>query len=112
MGLRAGEMFGELQSIVCSSAQSAALFAICACRMRLQTQDRGAGSHRRCCADGDAESRETYFSHLQDVFTNAHKIVVLAPTGDAVLKDTWLKAIRQDGHFNGAGVGCGNFSFV
>eukprot|EP00967_Tisochrysis_lutea_P056191 scaffold70913_cov18-Tisochrysis_lutea.AAC.2 len=38
---------------------------------------------------------------LGDVFTNSHKIVILAPTGDAVLKDTWLKALRQDGHYQG-----------
>jgi len=38
---------------------------------------------------------------LQDVFTNSHRLVVLAPTGDVVLKETWLKALRPDGHFQG-----------
>mmetsp|Transcript_28551 Transcript_28551/g.77014 ORF Transcript_28551/g.77014 Transcript_28551/m.77014 type:complete len:322 (+) Transcript_28551:159-1124(+) len=50
----------------------------------------------------DSESEGRYMDPVtKDVFTNSHKIVILAPTGDAVLKDTWLKALRQDGHYQG-----------
>jgi len=37
----------------------------------------------------------------KDVFTNAHKLVVIAPTGEVVLKETWEKVIKPDGHHKG-----------
>lgn len=39
----------------------------------------------------------------QDVFGRAHKLVVLGPTGDVVLKETWEKVIKPEGEFKGGG---------
>ncbi len=39
----------------------------------------------------------------QDVFGDADKLVVVVPTGDVLLKQTWEKVIKPDGHYNGAG---------
>ncbi|PSC69552.1 Nitric oxide synthase-interacting [Micractinium conductrix] len=41
----------------------------------------------------------------KDVFTNASRLVVLKPTGDVVLKETWDKCIKPDGHYGGKPVG-------
>jgi nitric oxide synthase-interacting protein len=38
---------------------------------------------------------------MQDVFGRADKLVVLAPTGDVVLKETWEKVLKPDGEFKG-----------
>lgn len=43
----------------------------------------------------------THAPHTQDVFNNSHRLVVLVPTGDVVLKETWLKALKPDGHYQG-----------
>ncbi|KAL4451668.1 hypothetical protein ABPG75_007330 [Micractinium tetrahymenae] len=37
----------------------------------------------------------------KDVFTNASRLVVLKPTGDVVLQETWDKCIKPDGHYGG-----------
>jgi hypothetical protein len=44
----------------------------------------------------------------KDVFTNSSRLVVLKPTGDVVLKETWEKCIRPDGHYGGKDVGEGD----
>lgn len=36
-----------------------------------------------------------------DSFTNASRLVVLKPTGDVVLKDTWENVIKPEGHYEG-----------
>lgn len=36
-----------------------------------------------------------------DSFTNASRLVVLKPTGDVVLRDTWKRMIKPDGQYNG-----------
>jgi nitric oxide synthase-interacting protein len=40
----------------------------------------------------------------KDGFTNASRLVVLKPTGDVMLKETWEKCVRPDGAFNGVAV--------
>ncbi|MEW5299194.1 MAG: hypothetical protein WDW36_002232 [Sanguina aurantia] len=40
----------------------------------------------------------------KDNFTNASKLVVLLPTGDVVLKETYEKCIKPDGKYNGTRV--------
>ncbi|KAI3437726.1 hypothetical protein D9Q98_000174 [Chlorella vulgaris] len=41
----------------------------------------------------------------KDVFTNASRLMVLKPTGDVVLKETWERCIKPDGHYDGKQVG-------
>lgn len=38
---------------------------------------------------------------MQDVFTCAHKLVCLVPTGDVVIKETYEKVLKPDGEWRG-----------
>ncbi|WIA18381.1 hypothetical protein OEZ85_009843 [Tetradesmus obliquus] len=41
----------------------------------------------------------------KDTFTNTSRLVVIAPTGDVLLEETYKKCIKLDGHFKGKKVG-------
>ncbi|EFN55862.1 hypothetical protein CHLNCDRAFT_145441 [Chlorella variabilis] len=41
----------------------------------------------------------------KDIFINASRLVVLKPTGDVVLKETWERCIKGDGSYGGVPVG-------
>ena len=41
----------------------------------------------------------------KDAFTNASRLVVLKPTGDVLLKETWERCVKPDGAYGGVAVG-------
>ena len=53
--------------------------------------------------DAPEDSGSMFMDPLsKDMLANSSTIVVLKPTGDAMLMTTYLQCVKPDGHYNGA----------